>query len=69
MNESSDQSGNGEYRSSPLNLTEDEADYLWKMMVREVGKEEVQYGDDRETVESLHTKVRNLQSDTPEADQ
>ncbi|GAA0648655.1 hypothetical protein [Salarchaeum japonicum] len=47
-------------RPVPLNLTDDEAAYLWKMMKREVGKEEVQYGDSRETAESLHSKVRSL---------
>ncbi len=30
-------------------------------MKREVGKEEVQYStDDRDVVESIHTKVRNI---------
>ena len=47
-------------RIPPLNLTKDEAEYLWKMMKEEVGKEEVQYSDERETVESIHTKVRRL---------
>lgn len=50
----------GTERVPPLNLSEEEADYLWEMLKREVGKEEVQYGDDRETVESLHTKVRRI---------
>jgi len=50
----------GTERVPPLNLTDEEAAYLWEMMKREVGKEEVQYSDGRETVESLHTKVRSL---------
>jgi hypothetical protein len=49
----------------PLNLTEDEAEYLWEMMKQEVGKEEVQYSDDRETVESLHTKVGEITDSFP----
>lgn len=47
-------------RIPPLNLTKEEAAYLWEMMKEEVGKEEVQYGDDRDTAESLHTKVRQM---------
>lgn len=47
-------------RVPPLNLTKAEAEYLWEMMKREVGKREVQYGDDRERVESLHTKVKDM---------
>jgi hypothetical protein len=50
----------GTERVPPLNLTDEEAAYLWDMMKREVGKEEVQYGEDRDTVESLHTKVRRI---------
>jgi hypothetical protein len=50
----------GAERVPPLNLTDEEAAYLWEMMKREVGKEEVQYGEDRDTVESLHTKVRRI---------
>jgi hypothetical protein len=53
-------SSSGSERIAPLNLTEGEAAYLWEMMKREVGKKEVQYSDDRETVESLHTKVRRI---------
>lgn len=47
-------------RVPPLNLTREEAEYLWEMMKEEVGKKEVQYGDDRETVESIHTKVLEI---------
>lgn len=50
-------------RPRPLNLTEDEAEYIWEMLKEEVGKESVQYGEDRETVESLHTKVRRIYHD------
>lgn len=44
----------------PLNLTRTEIEYLWEMMKQEVGKEDVQYGPNRDTVESMHTKVRRL---------
>ena len=47
-------------RVPPLNLTDEEAEYLWEMVKEEVGKEEVQYSDDRLTVESLHTKIGNV---------
>jgi len=50
----------GTERVPPLNLTDEETAYLWEMVKREVGKEGVQYSDDRETVKSLHTKVRSL---------
>lgn len=53
----------------PLNLSQEEVAYLWEMMKQEVGKEEVQYGDDRETVESLHTKVRRLYYGSEERNQ
>ncbi|EMA01831.1 hypothetical protein C437_15466 [Haloarcula vallismortis ATCC 29715] len=49
----------------PLNLTEDEAEYLWEMMKQEVGKRDVQYSDDRETAESLHTKVGEITDSFP----
>lgn len=57
-------SGDGTERPQPLNLTDEEIEYLWGMMKREVGKEGVQFSDDRGIVESLHTKVRSLQMDT-----
>jgi len=60
MTDESTHSTGATERIPPLNLTEEEADYLWKMMVREVGKENVQYGNHRETVESLHTKVGEI---------
>ena len=44
-------------RVPPLNLTTAEAKYLWAMISDEVGKEAVQYSEDRPTVESLHTKI------------
>ena len=47
-------------RARPLNLTDEEVTYLWDLMKREVGREEVQYGPNRDTVESIHTKVRKL---------
>lgn len=56
----SEQSSDDIERVPPLNLTKEETEYLWEMMKREVGKEEVQYSDDREVVESLHTKVRTV---------
>jgi len=55
---------NGNKRVPPLNITDEEAAYLWKMMKREVGKEQVQYGENRQTVESLHTKVRRIARET-----
>jgi hypothetical protein len=58
------QSTSGTDRIPPLNLNEEEAEYLWEIMKEEVGKEEVQYGDKRKTVESLHTKVRSVQPET-----
>ena len=47
-------------RVPPLNMNEEEAKYLWEMVKEEVGKEEVQYSDDRSTVEALHTKIGNI---------
>lgn len=53
-------------RVPPLNLTEDEAKYLWEMAKREIGRKEVWEGDDTETVQTLHTKVRGLVKDDDE---
>jgi cytochrome c556 len=50
----------GTERVPPLNPTDEEAAYLWEMMKREVGKEELQNGEDPHTVESLHTKIRRI---------
>jgi len=50
----------GTERVPPLNLTKEEAEYLWEMMKREIVKESVQYGDDRGIAESLHTKVHDM---------
>jgi len=50
----------GTERARPLNLTDEEIAYLWELMKREVSREEVQYGPNRDTAESIHTKVRQL---------
>lgn len=55
-----DRDDTGSNRVPPLNLSQEEVEYLWEMLKREVGKDEVQYSDGRDVVESLHTKVRNL---------
>lgn len=47
-------------RVPPLNLNEDEAEYLWEMIKDEIGKDEVWEGEDTDTVRSLHTKIRRL---------
>lgn len=47
-------------RVPPLNLTAEEADYLWEMIQVEVGKEGVWEHGYAETVESLHTKIRRI---------
>lgn len=60
------ESGTAVHRVPPLNLTEEESEYLWEMLKREIGKDEVWDGDDTEQVRSLHTKVRNLVVDDAE---
>lgn len=50
----------GSERIPPLNLTKKEAIYLWTMICKEIGKEEVWERGDNELVSSLHTKIGEI---------
>ena len=50
----------GRDRIPPLNLTKEETTYLWTMICKEIGRDEVWERGDNEVVSSLHTKIGEI---------
>ena len=56
----SENQASGSERVPPLNLTQDEVDYLWDLITDEIGKQAVWESGDIDTVNSLHSKIGRI---------